>query len=131
LKLREFLLLPHLFLNHRQGPLKNQGFLKFEKVFVLSLCLQDRLKMKILDKIFKLTKQAFFVWGKMPIPLKRPFPQPTPFILINLVYYITFNLKISASRQNIKNLISNFGAIYVGIMHDKFQASSFTGVGGE
>jgi len=67
----------------------------------------------------------------MPIPLKRPFPQPTPLILINLVYYITFNLKISASRQNIKNLISNFGAIYVGIMHDKFQASSFTGVGGE
>jgi len=33
--------------------------------------------------------------------------------------------------QNIKNLISNFGAIYVGIMHAKFQASSFIGVGGE
>jgi len=35
------------------------------------------------------------------------------------------------ARQNIKNLISNFGAIYVGIMHAKFQASSFTSVGGE
>jgi len=33
--------------------------------------------------------------------------------------------------QNIKNLISNFGAIHVGIMHAKFQASSFTDVRGE
>jgi len=33
--------------------------------------------------------------------------------------------------QNIKNLIGNFGAIHVGIMHAKFQASSFTRVGGE
>jgi len=49
----------------------------------------------------------------------------------HLVYYITLNLNISASRQNIKNLISNFGAIHVGIKRAKFQASSFTGVGGE
>jgi len=40
-------------------------------------------------------------------------------------------LNISASRQNIKNLIGIFGAIHVGIMHANFQASSFTGVGGE
>jgi len=33
--------------------------------------------------------------------------------------------------QNIKNLIGNFGAIHVGIMRTKFQASSFNGVGGE
>jgi len=48
-----------------------------------------------------------------------------------LVYYITLNLNISAFRQNIKNLISNFEAIHVGIMHAKFQASCFTGVGWE
>jgi len=41
------------------------------------------------------------------------------------------NLNISASRQNIKNLVSNFGAIYVRIMHANFQASRFIGVGGE
>jgi len=28
-------------------------------------------------------------------------------------------------------MIGNFGAIYVAIMHANFQASSFTGVGGE
>jgi len=54
---------------------------------------------------------------------------------------MTLNLNISASRQNIKNLIGNFGDIHVGIMHAKFQASSkvweenevasFTSVGGE
>jgi len=33
--------------------------------------------------------------------------------------------------QNIKNMIGNFGAIHVGIMHAKLQASSFTDVGGE
>jgi len=49
----------------------------------------------------------------------------------HLVYYITLNLNISASSQNIKNLINNFGAIHVGIMYAKFQASSFTGVGGK
>jgi len=38
---------------------------------------------------------------------------------------------ISASRQNIKNLIDNFRAIHVRIMHANFQVSSFTGVGGE
>jgi len=41
------------------------------------------------------------------------------------------NLNISASKQNIKKKISNFGAIRVRIMHANFQASSFTGVGGE
>jgi len=45
--------------------------------------------------------------------------------------YKTLNLNISASKQNIKNLICNFGAVYVRIMHAYFQASSFTGVGGE
>jgi len=39
-------------------------------------------------------------------------------------------LNISASRQNIKNLIGNFGAIYVGNMHTKFQPSSTKCVGG-
>jgi len=41
------------------------------------------------------------------------------------------NLNISASRQNIKNLDSNFEAIHVRIIPANFQASSFTGVGGE
>jgi len=54
--------------------------------------------------------------------LKRP---------AHLVYYITLDLNISTSKQNIKNLIRNFGAIHVGIVHAKFQASSFTSVGGE
>jgi len=45
--------------------------------------------------------------------------------------YKTFNLSISASRQNIKNLIGNFGAPHVSIMHANFQTSNFTGVGGE
>jgi len=40
------------------------------------------------------------------------------------------NLNILASRQNIKNLIINFGAIHVRINYANFQASSFTGVGG-
>jgi len=42
------------------------------------------------------------------------------------------NLKyLAASKQNIKNLFGNVGAIHVRIMHVNFQASSFTGVGGE
>jgi len=32
--------------------------------------------------------------------------------------------------QNIKNLVGNFWAIYVGIMHAKFKPPSFTGMGG-
>jgi len=46
-------------------------------------------------------------------------------------HQFTLNLNISASKQNTKNLIDNFGAIHVGIMHAKFQASRFTGLGGE
>jgi len=49
----------------------------------------------------------------------------------HLVYYITLHLNISASRQNIKNLIGKFRAVHVGIVHAKFQAYSFAGVGGE
>jgi len=41
------------------------------------------------------------------------------------------DLNISASIQNIKKLICNFGAIHARIMHASFQASSFTCVGGE
>jgi len=46
---------------------------------------------------------------------------------------ITLNLNISASGQNIKNLVCNFGAIHVRIMHSNFLyiVSSFTGGGGE
>jgi len=41
--------------------------------------------------------------------------------LAHLVYFKTLNLTFSASGQNIKNLVSNFGAIHVaGIMHAKF-----------
>jgi len=47
------------------------------------------------------------------------------------VYNITLKLNISASGQNIKNLVGNFGAIRVRIMYGKFQASNFTSVGGE
>jgi len=41
------------------------------------------------------------------------------------------NLNISASRQNIKNLVLNFGAFHERIMQSNFQTFSFTGVGGE
>jgi len=47
------------------------------------------------------------------------------------IYYRTLNLNISAYRQNIKNLVGNFEAIYVRIMHAKFQTSSSTGVEGK
>jgi len=33
------------------------------------------------------------------------------------VYYKTLNLIFSASKQNIKNLVGDFGAIHLGIMH--------------
>jgi len=39
------------------------------------------------------------------------------------------NLNISPSRQDVKNLVGYFGAIYVGNMHANFQASSSTGMG--
>jgi len=45
--------------------------------------------------------------------------------------YKTLNLNISAFRQNIKKLISNFGVILVRIMHAKFHLSLFNGVEGE
>jgi len=38
------------------------------------------------------------------------------------------NLKISTFRQNIKNLVGNFGGIHARILHAKFQVSSSTGV---
>jgi len=40
-------------------------------------------------------------------------------------------VNISASKQNIKNLLDNFGALDVGIMYANFQASSFIDVGRE
>jgi len=51
-------------------------------------------------------------------------------VYLGLIHYETLNLNISASRQNIKNLVNNFGVIHVRIMHANFQVSSFTGVGG-
>jgi len=41
------------------------------------------------------------------------------------------NLNISAFRQNIKNLVGNFWAIYVRNMHANFQVSGSIGVGRE
>jgi len=71
----------------------------------------------------------------MSNPPEQPFPLSWLTIFFkgsaHLVYYITLNLNISASEKNIKNLMRNFGAIRVVIMHAKFQASSFIGVGGE
>jgi len=73
--------------------------------------------------------------------MQNPPEQPLPHVILminnifkgptHLVYYITLNLNISACRQNVKNLIGKFAAIYVGIMLAKFQVSSFTEVGGE
>jgi len=47
------------------------------------------------------------------------------------IKYKTLNLNISASKQNIKNLIDSFRAIPVRSTHANFQASSSTGVGEE
>jgi len=66
---------------------------------------------------------AFFVHGKMPNAPEQPIP---PFI-----HYITLNLNILTSRQNIKNLVGNFEGIHLRIMHAKFQASKSPGVEGE
>jgi len=73
-------------------------------------------------KFMKLSRRAFFVWRKMP---NHPEQLST-----HQVYYNTLNLILSASKQNIKNLVSNFGSIHVGIMHAEFQPSSFNGMGG-
>jgi len=62
----------------------------------------------------------FFVQGKMPNPTKQ--------LSAHQVYCKTLNSNFSASKQNVKNLVGDFGAIYVGIMHAKFQPSSLNGV---
>jgi len=43
------------------------------------------------------------------------------------------NIKLISAfnKQNIKNLIGNFGAIHVRTMYASFQASGFAGVRGE
>jgi len=58
----------------------------------------------------------------MPNPPERPSAHQ--------VYYKTLNQIFSASKQNIKNLVSNFEAIHVGIVHARFQPYSFNGLGG-
>jgi len=72
--------------------------------------------------------------------MPNPPEWPLPLILIYNIFEgasppsssYNFKLKyLKISRQNITNLISIFGAIHIGIMQAKFQASSFTGVGGE
>jgi len=96
---------------------------------VIELTFSLKIYPNILKSKIKLSRRAIIVRKKMPNP-------PLSHILINnlfkgpahLVYYLSLNLNF---RQNIKNLISNLGAIHVGIIHAKFEASSFTGVGGE
>jgi len=44
---------------------------------------------------------------------------------------MTLNLNISASGQDVKNLVSKFEAIHVRIMPGNFQYSSLPGVGGK
>jgi len=79
------------------------------------------------NKIFyslKLRKRVFFVRRKMQNPPEQPIHP--------LLHSITLDFNILTSRQNIKNLVDNFWGIHViSIMHAKFQASSFNGVGGD
>jgi len=77
----------------------------------------------LVGNILNLSIRAFFVQGKILNPPER--------LSAHQVYYKTSNLILSASKQNIKNLFGNFGAIHVGIMHAKCQPSSFNGVGVE
>jgi len=58
-------------------------------------------------KIITLSRQAFFACGKMTNLPKRPYPPYPDYNNIlkgpaHLVYFITLNLSISASRQNNK-----------------------------
>jgi len=46
------------------------------------------------------------------------------------INYINLNFIFSASEQNIKNLVGNFGAIYVGKRLANFQGSNFNGIAG-
>jgi len=64
-------------------------------------------------QIIKLSRRVFFVRGKMANAPKRP--------IHSLIHYITLNLNIATCRHNMKNLVNNFGGIYVRIMHAKFQ----------
>jgi len=57
-------------------------------------------------------------------------PNPPERLSAHQVYCKTLYLIFSASKQNIKNLVGNLGAIYEGIMHAKFHPSSLNGVGG-
>jgi len=83
----------------------------------------------------KLSRDGHFLSGEKCQTLSSD-PPPLSWLTFlkgpaQLVYNTTLNLNISASRQNITNLVRNIGAIYVENMHAKFQASSFTSVGGE
>jgi len=58
-------------------------------------------------------------------------PNPPEWPSAHRGYFKNLNLIFSASRQNIKNLVGNFGAIHVGIMHAEFQPNGVGGGGGE
>jgi len=68
--------------------------------------------------------------GKNAKPSGATLPHP-PINQVKpgLIHYRTLNLNILAFKQNITNLVGNFGAIHMGIMHAKFQLSSFNGCG--
>jgi len=85
------------------------------------MCLNNDLRIaKRTFKIYKKIKlMGIFVRGKMP--------NPTAWQPAHQVYYKTLNLIFSASK---KNMVINFGAIHLGIMHAEFQPSIFNGVGG-
>jgi len=65
--------------------------------------------------------------------MREGHPPPTfftlPFIAEKSSLLLNFN--ISAFRQDIRNLVGKFEAIYVRNMHANFQALSFPGMAGK
>jgi len=67
---------------------------------------------------------------RLEIELWSPDPQPVviprhSIVQLALIHYITLNFNMSASRQDIKILLSRFLAIYMRIIPAKFQPSNF------
>jgi len=105
------LLIDNLFLEFHAGNVVESGLdLEFSNFWSSNVGVVMLFRYQSMKK---LSRRAFFVRGKMPNPYER--------LSAHQVYYKTLNLIFSASKQYIKNLDGNFGAIRIGIMHAKFQ----------
>jgi len=74
-------------------------------------------------KLIKLSRRAFFVWGKMPNPPKRPI------LPLNSLHNFKLKYLSFYTKYQKPGWIGNFGGIHVKLMDAKFQGSSCIGVG--